>query len=162
MINTQQRLLNLEYWGRIHVMCNAYNKQYGTKIKPQECVLHHGSIWESNISHPSFEADNYKLAVAIIDDKPIFAGDEIYSKYNGVCTTVLDGAFYDPKYWTLTPSKPQRMFVLDGELLPCPIRRSSEHRLNLFGDRFFFDSSEDKDKVAKAFSKLLCYVRDKE
>ena len=61
-----------------------------------------------------------------------------------------------------TPPKQKRTFDLNGEQLPCPIHRSSEHQLNLFGSIFFFESSEDKYKVAKALLKLLCYVRDKD
>ena len=164
MMNTQQRLLNLEYWGRIHVMCNAYNRQYWTNIKPQECILHYGSIWESNISHPSFEADNYKLAVAIIDDKPIFAGDKIYSKDDGVCATVLDGAFYDPKNWTLTPPKPKkkRTFDLNGKKLPCPGEDYDESALELLGEHFYFESLEDRNEVAREIIKLLDNARDKD
>lgn len=156
-----QRELNLEYWGRVHDMCDAYNKQHGTSIKPQQCVKNCDYIWELNV-HPMFDGDRYDLAVAIIEDTPVFVGDKIYHKAQKHCVPVMEGAFYDPSYWTITPPKEKRTFNLNGQMLPCPIDDNFGCRLDFLGNDFFFESVEDRNKVAKAINDLLNNARDKE
>ncbi|MFK5284047.1 hypothetical protein ACI3PL_31160, partial [Lacticaseibacillus paracasei] len=56
-----QRELNLEYWGRVHDMCDSYNKQHGTSISPQQCVKNDGYIWNSKVN-PLFDGMKYDLA----------------------------------------------------------------------------------------------------
>ena len=57
MTTKTRRELNLEYWGRVHDMCDAYNKQHGTSIKPQQCVKHGGDIWNLKNTNPMFDGD---------------------------------------------------------------------------------------------------------
>ena len=157
-----QRELNLEYWGRVHDMCDAYNKQHGTSIKPQDCVKNRGNVWSLPTKHPVFDDRNYSLAVAIIEDTPVFVGDKIYHKAQKHCVPVMEGAFYDPSYWTITPPKEKRTFNLNGQMLPCPIDDNFGCRLDFLGNDFFFESVEDRNKVAKAINDLLNNARDKE
>ena len=157
-----QRELNLEYWGRVYDMCDSYNKQHGTSISPQQCVKNDGYIWNSKVN-PLFDGRKYDLAVAIIDDTPVFVGDKIYHKAQKHCVPVMEGAFYDHSYWTLTPPKKKRTFDLNGKQLPCP---SDEIlcacTLDFLGNDFYFESLEDRNKVAKAINDLLNNARDKE
>ena len=159
-MTTKQRALNLEYWGRVHDMCDAYNKQHGTNIKPQQCVKLNGKLWK--YEHPAFDGEQYDLAVAIIEDKPVFVGDKIYHKAQKHCVPILEGAFYDPRYWTLTPPKPQRTFDLNGQQLPCPSEDYDESVLELLGEHYYFESIEDRNEVAREIIKLLDNARDKE
>jgi len=156
-----QRELNLEYWGRVHDMCDSYNKQHGTNTQPQQCVKHCGYIWNSKMQHPMFDGDRYDLAVAIIEDKPVFVGDKIYHKAQKHCVPILEGTFYDPRYWTLTPPKPKRTFELNGKQLPCP-SKDDNYPLEILGEFYYFESIEDRIKVAKAINDLLVNVRDKD
>lgn len=160
MTTKTQRDLNLEYWGRIHDMCDAYNKQHGTNIKPQQCVRLNGRLWEHD--HPVFDGRKYDLAVAIIEDTPVFVGDKIYHKSMKHSVTIIEGAFYDCRYWTLTPPKPQRTFELNGRQLPCPSNETDNYRIDLLGEYYCFDSIDDRNKVAKALMNLLDDARDKE
>ena len=156
-----QRELNFEYWGRVHDMCDAYNKQHGTSIKPQQCVKYYGNVWDLPIKHPVFDDKNYDLAVAIIDDTPVFVGDKIYTKRTGQGITVTEG-FLSAIDYTLTPPKKKRTFDLNGKQLPCPSEDYDESVLELLGEHYYFDSIEDRNEVAREIIKLLDNALDKE
>ena len=161
MKNKTQREWNLEYYGRVHDMCDDYNKQHGTNIQPQQCVKYYGNVWNLPIKHPVFDDKNYDLAVAIIDDTPVFVGDKIYTKRTGQDITVTEG-FLSAIDYTLTPPKKKRTFDLNGKQLPCPSEDYDESALELLGEHFYFESLEDRNKVAKAINDLLNNARDKE
>ena len=161
MTTKTQRELNLEYWGRIHDMCDAYNNEHGTNIKPQKCVKNCGTMWCLK-EHPIFDGQSYDLAVAIIEDTPVFVGDKIYHKAMKHSVTIIEGAFYDCRYWTLTPPKPQRTFELNGKELPCPCEDYDESVLELLGEHYYFESIEDRNEVAREIIKLLDNARDKD
>ncbi len=161
MTTKTQRELNLEYWGRVHDMCDAYNKQHGTSIKPQQCVKNGGYIWDSKV-HPVFDGSKYDLAVQIIEGEPVFVGDKIYHKAQKHCVPIMEGAFYDPRYWTLTPPKPKRTFDLNGKQLPCPETAPCGFTISLFGHNFYYEKYEDVNKVERAIFCMLNNARDKE
>ncbi len=161
MTTKTQRELNLEYWGRVHDMCDAYNKQHGTNIKTQQCVKYYGNVWDLPIKHPVFDAKNYDLAVAIIDDTPVFVGDKIYTKRAGQEVTVTEG-FLSAIDYTLKPLKKKRTFDLNGQQLPCPSEDYDESVLELLGEHYYFESIEDRNEVAREIIKLLDNALDKE
>lgn len=171
MTTKTQRDLNLEYWGRIHDMCDTYNKEHGTSIKPYQCVRHCGNMWNLK-EHPHFDGSNYDLAVAIIDGKPVFVGDVLYSKDKGLERIIKGGSqtirhiftnvgSRDLNDLTLTPPKPQRTFELNGQQLPCP-STDDNCPLEILGEFYYFESMEDRNKVAKAINDLLVNARAKE
>ena len=162
MTTKTQRELNLEYWGRVHDMCDAYNKQHGTNISPEKCVKVGGDIWNLKNIHPMFDGHKYDLAVAIIEDTPVFVGDNIYHKAQKHCVPIMECAFYDPRYWTLTPPKPKRTFDLNGKQLPCPETAPCGFTLSLFGHNFYYEKYEDVNKVERAIFDILNNARDKE
>ncbi|MFA7253846.1 MAG: hypothetical protein WC107_04785 [Patescibacteria group bacterium] len=157
-----QRELILEYWGRVHDMCDSYNKQHGTNIRPQRCVKYCGNIWGYIINHPVFDGSNYDLAVAIIEDMPVFLGDKIYHKEHRNCVAIIDSAFYDPRYWTLTPPKPKRTFELNGQQLPCPETAPCGFTLGLLGHNFYYKEYKDINEVERAIFDMLVNARDKD
>ena len=159
MTTKTQRELVLEYWGRVYDMCDAYNKQHGTSIKPQQCVKHCGGIWNLK-EHPMFDGHKYDLAVAIIEDKPVFVGGKIYSKRTGQGITLTEG-FLSAIDCTLTPPKKKRTFDLNGQKLPCPGEDYDENVLELFGEYYYFESMEDRNKVAQAINILFNNARAK-
>ena len=161
MKNKTQREWNLEYYGRVHDMCDDYNKQHGTNIQPQQCVKYYGNVWDLPIKHPVFDDKNYDLAVAIIEDTPVFVGYKIYTKRTGQGITVTEG-FLSAIDYTLTPPKKKRTFDLNGKQLPCPSEDYDESALELLGEHFYFESLEDRNKVAKAINDLLNNARDKD
>ena len=161
MTTKTQRDLNLEYWGRVHDMCDAYNKQHGTSIKPQQCVKYYGNVWNLPIKHPVFDDKNYDLAVAIIEDTPVFVGDKIYTKRTGQEVTVSEG-FLSAIDYTLKPPKKKRTFDLNGKQLPCPEKKFVNVSLEILGEDYFFNSLDDRNEVAKAINDLLNNARAKE
>ena len=159
MTTKTQRELNLEYWGSVHDMCDAYNKQHGTSIKPQQCVKHCGGKWNLK-EHPMFDGHKYDLAVAIIEGKPVFVGDKIYTKRAGQEVTVSEGFLSAIDYTLTQPQK--RTFDLNGKQLPCPSEDYDESVLELLGEHYYFDSIEDRNEVAREIIKLLDNALDKE
>ena len=155
-----QRELVLEFWGRLYDMCDDYNKRHGTNIKPQDCVKHCGGKWNLK-EPPMFDGHKYDLAVAIIEDTPVFVGDKIYHKAHKHCVKIIEGDF-DYRYWTITPPKPKRTFNLNGQQLPCPSEDYDESVLELLGEHYYFESIEDRNEVAREIIKLLDNARDKE
>lgn len=168
-----QRELNLEYWGRVHDMCDAYNKQHGTSIKPQQCVKYYGNVWNLPIKHPVFDDKNYDLAVAIIEDTPVFVGDVLYSKDKGLERIIKGGSqtirhiftnvgSRDLNDLTLTPPKHKRTFELNGRQLTCPINDNTRSTLDFIGHQFNFATYEDRDQVAYYILDILENALDKE
>ncbi|MFA7253844.1 MAG: hypothetical protein WC107_04775 [Patescibacteria group bacterium] len=160
-----QRELILEYWGRVHDMCDSYNKQHGTNIKPQQCVKYYDIVCGSIINHHVFDASNYDLAVAIIEDMPVFLGDKIYYKLDGSMHTVGNNIPVIVAYnWTLKAPKKKRTFELNGKQLPCPSNSEfcKTHSIDILGQYYYFDYMEDRNKVARAIIDLLDNARDKE
>ena len=159
MTTKTQRELVLEYWGRVYDMCDAYNKQHGTSIKPQQCVKHCGGKWNLK-EHPMFDGHKYDLAVAIIEGKPVFVGDKIYTKRAGQEVTVSEGFLSAIDYTLTQPQK--RTFELNGKQLPCPSEDYDESVLELLGEHYYFESIEDRNEVAREIIKLLDNARDKD
>ncbi len=157
-----QRELNLEYWGRVYDMCDSYNKQHGTSISPQQCVKNDGYIWNSKVN-PLFDGRKYDLAVAIIEDTPVFVGGKIYSKRTGQGITLTEG-FLSAIDYTLTPPKKKRTFDLNGKQLPCPSNNEfcDTYLLDILGEYYYFESMEDRNNVAQAINILFNNARDKE
>jgi len=59
--NKTQRELNLEYWGRVHDMCDAYNQQHGTNsFKTRDSGNDHGGYnsIRKGCRCPGFEHQN--------------------------------------------------------------------------------------------------------
>ena len=56
----------------------------------------------------------------------------------------------------------KRTFDLNGKQLPCPGEDYDESALELLGEHFYFESLEDRNKVAKAINDLLNNARDKD
>lgn len=161
MTTKTQRELVLEYWGRVYDMCDAYNKQHGTSIKPQQCVKHCGGKWNLK-EHPMFDGHKYDLAVAIIEGKPVFVGDKIYSKRTGQGITLTEGFLSAIDYTLTQPQK--RTFELNGKQLPCPSNNEfcDTYLLDILGEYYYFESMEDRNNVAQAIDILFNNARDKE
>jgi len=161
-----RRELNLEYWGRIHDMCDAHNTKCGVKkISPQDCVKLSGIVYsEYQREDPNFNGSpiDYKLAVGIVDNTPVFAGDTVCDVESGCMYKLQDMPIIHNDVVTLTPPKPKREFNLNGKMLPCPIDDSFGCRLDFLGIDYYFGSIEDRNKVAKAIKDLLDEAIDKE
>lgn len=137
-------------WARVLDMCD------GTDVSPNICVKYAGDNSDCEIrftSHP----DNYEFAVAILEGKPVFAGDmvwgkkvERYLKTSDLSSqyTINDNccSWHEPK---------KKTFVLNSVELPSPVSNSNGVRLDFLGVDYFFETVEDRNKVAAAIADLL-------
>ena len=138
-------------WARVMDMCE------GTNINPWQCVrqprtkeLHR----TDRMPDFSMRPEDYEFAVAILKDKPVFAGDLIYHKIENMPYKVrwCDGLINDND-WAWNP--PKKTFMLNGEELPCPDGNKGGYQISLLSGRHYFSNFHDAQKVANAFDKLL-------
>ena len=140
-------------WARVIDMCE------GTGLDPIECLRIDGI--PCHLKNPLFNDDPecYVFAVAILEGKPLFVGDEVYWKSAGKKFDWDKGLFHAAASYQekLTRTPPARTITLNGEKLPAPDSdRGSFLFVAGFGRRkYYFKDHEDMSKVEKAINKLL-------
>lgn len=150
----QQNDLYLKY-AEIIKMCQ------GTALDntPWVCV----KISDGFESHPRFtqRPERYKFAIAILEDKPVFVGDVLYSNI-GLRYIVTDR---DTKaticLMNWQQPKPKRTFELRGVELPCPVKYPTNNFIRLGICLFSFNAEEDAELVLRELTKILTEARDK-
>jgi len=170
--------LNLEYWGRVHDMCK------GTELECSEwrCVELDDELL---CCHPGFEGnpDKYRLAVCIVEDKPVFVGNVLYN--NNDTIVAMNEYFRGEKqysvfkiyYDTCRPSqeitwkKPTKKQTFSIECsgknmgivisdIPCPVRTINSDipcpvRTINKGNWYEYETEEDKDTAIQAIKQIL-------
>ena len=152
----------------------------GTGIDPWKCVKFDGVVWGNRLG---FEAlpKCYQFALAIVEGKPVFEGDELYTKDVGKCIAIkntvdlqsavrvrLDGGTKRLfKTNSLSWNPPKRIFLLNGEELPLPkdeyiINSIANMRIIIYSDgqtvgeqKLSYNSYSDMKKVFNSLEKLL-------
>ena len=162
--------LNREYWGRVFDMCESYNKEHGTDIKPWQCVRHDNKQWPIEyhppfeLRHPDFPKEKFSFAIAILESKPVFVGDEIFTRATGKQFSWdewHESQIRDWEHcWTWTKPQPKRTFTLNGVELPCP-EMNGLNRVLINDEPFFFKNYEDAQYVSVSLIKILADGRDK-
>lgn len=153
-------------WARVLDMCE------GTKVEPAYC-------WKIGARSPGIvprfceDLERYEFAVAILEGKPVFVGDKVWSEGNeyevkyepirGVFGQRVNDCLWrsiDSAVFSWSP--PKKTFMLNGEELPCPDNAATGYNVEIDagieGDRkqyFVFKSIFDRNKVADAIIKLL-------
>ena len=133
-------------WARVLDMCE------GTKVDPNVCWGFWGNRTDQGAPEFIQDPERYEFAVAILEDKPVFVGDKIYSKIRGGMVTVT-GPISNSGYYSWNP--PKKTFMLNGEELPCPDGNKGGYQISLLNGRHYFSNFHDAQKVANAFDKLL-------
>ena len=110
----------------IHVieMCEKYNKEHGTDVKPWECVKYEGDpVLGKN---PMFHGDpaKYTFAIAILEARPVFVGDKVLFKnlrvWNVVSELLYPGIINDNTCsWNTNPT-----VTINGVELPRPLKQA--------------------------------------
>ena len=142
----------------------------GTEVEPKYCVRFQGN----GLQHlPNFEGAvaDYSFALALVENKPVFVGDELYIKSEKLSTVVVTGVFGKATLQgskngvicgvgvkNLTWEAPLRTFNLNGDELVLPKVREEgfllrKQRLQL--DLFVWDTRRDRDAVEAALFKVL-------
>lgn len=155
-------------WARVLDMCE------GTDILLIDCLKINGQtgLATNFCSDPSV----YQFAIAILEGKPVFVGDEFYEGGGNKCIIKADMHLYannhcivqhvDNVDWRkFSWNPPKKTFMLAGFELPAPIRelpRESWNSLNILEindnhvkNFFYFDTEHDRNKVLSAIIKLL-------
>ena len=134
-------------WARVLDMCE------GTKVSHNDCWKWEGVIQHDEPCLTNKRMSAYQFAVSILEDKPVFVGDKVYSKFDGMELRVYPSGFdWDTVSW----NPPKKTFMLNGEELPCPVKDGQWLLAEVIGSRkHSFNSSQDAIKVGIAIDKLL-------
>lgn len=158
--------LKAHYRDVIIPMVAKYNFDHGTDVKPWKCVKTCGRCYFRE--HPNFNhvPEDYTFALTILEGKPVFVGDKIYSK-SGETFDWDDKDYYRQithpiGVWTWTPPPKKRMFVLNGVELSGLTRKQTNHFAEVNDEYFFFDSSAEFVLFRTTLQKILTEARDKE
>ena len=155
----------------IHVieMCEKYNKEHGTDIKPWSCVKYRGEpILDGN---PMFtgDADEYTFAISILEAKPVFIGHRIFLK-SSQQHFIVNKAFvrnYDLTDDCCSWNPPKRgTVIINGVELPRPLKEPSTKEHNFTYEceagHFHFNNYQEFQQWEEYFILLLIEAIDKE
>lgn len=175
-------------------MCDEYNEKHKTNIQPRECVQLKSATGKWVVCFSLNEPDFFELldhkirfAVAVIDGRPVFVGDTVYSpegieyRADEDHLTVMEGenegwnlAFEGAEMRKFTRDKPKkpRTFTLNGVELPCPEKEQSEHKVAIhisgscrptFPDlRIYFKTGGSACDFYNGLRKILLEAKNKE
>lgn len=138
-------------WARVIDMCE------GAGVEPIECLRIDGI--PCRLKNPLFSDDPecYVFAVAILEGKPLFVGDEVYWKDDGDKFDWDDGLLRPAqRYQEQLTRTPERTITLNEEKLPAPDDGSFYLYVAGFNHiQYGFKNGEDLMKVEAAINKLL-------
>lgn len=155
----------------IHVieMCEKYNKEHGTDVKPWDCVKDCDGT--EYYKHPTFAKDpkEYSFAILILEAKPVFIGNRIWLK-NAQQYFIVNKAlatYYDLADACCSWNPPKRETVtINGVELPRPLKELPYNSDNFTYGRpegcFYFNNCEEFKQWEDFFWSLLVEARDKE
>ena len=135
-------------WARVLDMCEGLNIKQSIIWR---CVKVEGMPLNEEPRF-IFHSSRYSFAIAILEDKPVFVGDKVYSKFDGMELRVDPSGF---DWATVSWNPPKKTFMLNGEELPCPDGNKGGYQISLLSGRHYFSNFHDAQKVANAFDKLL-------
>jgi len=162
--------LMTHYWGKIVPMAQAAG------IKPWECVRSTVSCNLRYADHPKFDDPRnnaYTFAISILEGKPVFVGDRLYSNGGEYCHVEeasinlssigrVSLACVNWDNWTWTPPAKKRTFMLNGQEYSSPINDVNGCRLDFLGVDYYFETVRERNNVASAINNILQNARDKE
>ena len=135
-------------WARVLDMCEGLNIKQSIIWR---CVKVEGMPLNEEPRF-IFHSSRYSFAIAILEDKPVFVGDKVYSKFDGMELRVDPSGF---DWATVSWNPPKKTFMLNGEELPCP---DADGRWGFkigIDHHVCFKTSSDCLKVQQAIHKLL-------
>lgn len=140
----------------------------GTKVYPHECLKWQGQICR-NIPTLNDNIDTYEFAIAIVENKPVFKGDVLWTK-EGEPRTIVNSDI-DSKFIVhdlgicridfLTWKEPKRTITINGKEYPAPYNSSQHKSDNVIRfsmpliEGYYFHTKEDAEDVYKAIVGLL-------
>lgn len=141
----------IEY-ARVIQMCK------GTKFEnePWKCIRSSTDPY-AHTNNPQFgNIRDLEFAVAILEDEPLFVGDEVYWKHDGKKFD-WDGGLITVDSWDKHITR-KRTFTLNGVELPCPNNTPNGLELRIIGFNdcaYHFSAVDDIRKVENAINNML-------
>jgi len=141
-------------YARVIDMCE------GTNVNALDCIkFNDRPLVERNKSNePEFILDPscYDFAIAILEGKPLFAGDTVYCITKGSAMIISAYGppvkeFIDQVTW----NKPARKIKIDSVELPRPLDDESPHQVGVCGTSYYFRSIDDSREFMNGVIELI-------
>jgi hypothetical protein len=147
-------------YARVIDMCE------GTEVYPAQCVKINGIPC---VLTPTFEnsENNYSFALAIVEGKPVFDGDELFSdlssqkdrhliaaRLSGNRIMMTDGGIFCLSDLSWNPPK-RKTFMLNGEELPMPDGEPHMYPITINSIIFMWKNKADRDSIEQAIIRML-------
>jgi hypothetical protein len=105
----------------LELQAKAMRLVEGTGLNWNEVIrLHSRIIYNGRYDLNGYKPGDCELALTIVEGKPVFNGDVLYTKING-CTHTIDQYNYDFANYSWNPPKPKtvlvEMLVVDAEVM---------------------------------------------
>ena len=144
----------------------------GTRVSPRECLKWKGEICRS-IPTLNDDIDTYEFALAIVEDRPVFKGDVLWTKDSQQITVDIGLATFEGyKIWTsderlftsdfLSWQEPKRTITINGKEYPAPNHNFGAYMMTILlpndslKEKYFhFNNESDMNSVAQAVADLL-------
>jgi hypothetical protein len=138
-------------------MCQLYGVDFGSCIKLN-------GIGFPGAARIAFDDDpeKYEFAIGVLENKPVFKGDEIYRLFDGrkfwACSelTITNYAWEKPQV--------KKIFMLNGVEFPAPIsinNPTGNFYFNFNGTSFSFESLSEMNEVRDEIRKILVEAANK-
>lgn len=144
------------YWGKIVPMAKSEG------IYPWKFVR---LCNNAMTCHPEFggPVEDYTFATAILEGKPVFVGDKLWSLLTDSWYVVSELSIAClMKNYTWTPPAKKRTFMINGQEYSSPINDTNGCRLDFLGVDYYFETVRERNDVASAINNLLFDAKNKE
>lgn len=161
---TKEKAELLQKWADVNKMC------VGTEVDPRSCIKVIGIIWRTNCD-PNFNdpINYYDFAIAIVENKPVFVGDELYHKDDKVKISAklnehylyyyLDGRTYHDDKKSFSWNKPKKTININGKEFVAPLSSGKGHVLYIgtgsASKGYEWQNSQDRDAIEQELIKIL-------
>ena len=164
---------NLREYIRVIEMCEKYNKEHGTDVKPWSCVKYDGEAGFN--AHMAFTGiyNRYTFAISILEAKPVFVGNRIWFKDAQLfisITEMINGNGITDDYCSWNSPKRETV-IINGVWLPRPLKEQATNGKSFTYNgftysretaHFHFNDYQEFRKWENYFETLLLEARDKE
>jgi hypothetical protein len=130
----------------------------GTGVDPKFCWKYEG-VNINGMPYFDSELEQYEFALGIVEGKPVFEGDRIWSKRAKMFVLAHKELIINDDCFSW--QEQNRTFNLNGVELPCPENQNAEegYMLGIFHDGslswYLFKSYTNRYKVAQQLIKIL-------
>lgn len=151
-MNIRKRSDLFREYARVIDMCE------GTILHPNTCIkLDSKVVTDDRTLALNGSTERYDFAVAILEGKPVFVGDEVYHKVTRIKRTITgDSVLTDSFSQRFTWNEPKRTFTLAGYGLPLPVMNEQNCPVVYVGsDRYYFNSIVERNEFQDKLNVII-------